>query len=789
MTWTADHPEVGNMAEIGVYASRLRQRITALDNTRAALESARSTADSAAFGGSAGDAWRASITPILAEIASMRSSLETLEKASHTYKSEVESLAANVASVRHHLDSERSERSVLATYAYDAPGTPDRIAEIDATIRNLLYTVHGYAEMRRMLDNNYCAALESTATINSARYQALLDRYGPDAFAGSMRSFFALRDKTVDEYADLAARIAAGDGSDEDYARLEEFLREIKDDPTLASDFWRRLGGEDAYSVLYEAELRVKAGDADDLAALESFATAFRESLSVGSAGWTDAEASEFADGLFKNTGTMSGLEVISYLFDDPEHAPMGSALTVAAATIFDEWERNPERMGQITPVLVETAALTGLGQLMFDENSDMGEWNAAGNDPMSRVLETLGGYPEEALDWLTDSNADPYWDERWDGGEQPSTGEGRIDYWFGERAWNSDGFTGAGSLWDGALSAADGVRDPSAAGNSPTVIDQLEASAHIINALGDAATSTFTPETLALGAQNDFGESLATLLPRLAESPITEDLHGTALQVDGHDYVDTNVLESNEHLLAPGATYESVARVWGAVGSTPGGLAHLDAAVNLYTNQVEIAALSGADGAPSLADAFDRIAQIEGFHTGATGGAVALEALRHDEQFKEMVDTGSTLIGLIPIPGLKDVPGVSEYLAETGVEWAYDLAVGEVKSGIKDAIVSHWGNEYSAALDSAAVSDLAGRDALDAALRSVLNPDNSAAMSALGVSSDGGSGSQGGNASQTEWLIDNFVGDRRATYRDAHLAALAVNDQDVYESYRKLDS
>ncbi len=796
MTWTYEHPEAGYMAEISVYASRLRQRITALDDLDTTLASAQETVNAAAFGGAAGDAWRDSIRPIRTDIATMRRAFVTLERASYTYKSGVDDIAVNAASVRHRMEDDRSTRAVLATHAYDAPGVPERIAALDDSIDRLERTLHGYAETRTMLDNAYCAALESTATINSSRFQALLARYGPEAFTGDMSAFFALRDTTVDEFAELAERIAAGEGSDEDYERLEAFLRETADDPALASAFWLRLGGEKAYDVLYKAELRTDAFSEDDLAAFESFASAFRQSLSAGSAEWTDAEASAFADGLFTNTGPMSGLEVISYLFDDPDGAPMGPALTVATATIFDEWERNPERIGQMTPVLVEVPATRPLGQLMFEENSDMGLWDTAGNDPMSRVLETLGGYPEESLDWLTDGSPDPYWDSR-SGGEAPSTGEGRIDYWFGERTWNSDGFTGAGTLFDGALSADDGIRDPSAAYDSPTIKAQMDASSHVLDALGGAANTTFTPETLAPDAQNEFGKSLATLLPRLAESPITQTPGQLGSPRDGGDYVKVDFLEppeqyllesdtSVQYLLAPNSPFENVARVWGAVGATPGGLAHLDAAVNLYTTQLELAALSGADGAPGLVQAFDRIAEIEGFHTGSMGGAVALEGMRHDKQFQEMMDNVDFVVGLVPIPSFGDIPVVSQVVTEAGVKALFDAGEGMVEDAandaFNDALRGHWGAEYTAALDAAAVSDLAGRDALAKAIE-----DNPSLMAQIRAGSEG-STSNDGSPVDPQDAIDSFVSSRCARYRDKHLAALEVNNQDVYDSYKKAE-
>lgn len=775
MNWTTYDPGAGNMAEIGVYAARVRSRHDALETIRAALVSAHGSADAEAFGGMAGDAWRASVSSILTEISSIKNSLATIESASRTYKAGVDDIAVNAAFVRSRLDSERHSRNMIATYGYDAPGAADQIAEHDRNIAGYKATLEEYANHRLSLDNTYCAALDAAAVIGS-RYQRLLDLYGSDAFSGSLSTFFNVRDKQLDEYADLAARIAAGEGTDDDYARLENYLKGLADDPALASEFWLKVGGETAFDVLYQAEQRTQIGDLDELGALASFAAAFRESLAVGSAGWDDSEAVGFAQGLFVDTGPMSGLEVISYLFNDPEGAPMGPALTVATADIFDEWERNPERMFQNGPVIIETPSVRALGQLMFDENSDMGMWDTAGNDPMARVLATLGTYPDAALEWISGSGDDPYWDSRWDEGAQPSLGEGRIAYWFGEREWRDDGFSGAGQLWNGAMSAEGGARDPNAAWNSPALIDQMTASTHILNALGGRADSSFIPEALSPGAQESLGQSLATLLPRLAESPITQDPSGL---FNGGDYIDTNVLESTEHLLAPGASFDNISRVWGAVGSTPGGLAHLDAAVSYYTAQLEVIAFSGAEGGPGLSEAFDRIATIEGFHSGSVGGAESLAALRSDEQFQQMVDGVDTVVGLIPIPGLKDIPGISELVVEAGVGWAFDHGQSVVEDAVKDAITARWGDQYSAALASAASSDLAGRDALGIAIAAMLDPSDSSVKASLGIAPDA-------SASEAQWMVDQFISDRQATYGQAHLSALAVNNQDVYEAYQE---
>lgn len=64
-----------------------------------------------------------------------------------------------------------------------------------------------------------------------------------------------------------------------------------------------------------------------------------------------------------------------------------------------------------------------------------------------------------------------------------------------------------------------------------------------------------------------------------------------------------------------------------------------------------------------------------------------------------------------------------------------------------------------ASAFGGAAASDRAGRDALDA--------------------------SQAAYDARVHLVIDDFVSSRRASYGEAHLAALAVSNQDIYESYR----
>jgi len=341
-------------------------------------------------------------------------------------------------------------------------GVEQRIDALNDSIAALKLSLHALASQRKALDDAFCAALQPPAGLNNSRYRAMVATYGASAFTGNLATFFTARDQKVAEYTELATKIASGDASQVEIDKLTTFLTNSATDPALASAFWLSVGGDTTRALMTELESSYYNGDLEDLAVLETTTKAVRESLSVGSASWTQSQADDFTAALFLNIGMASGLDGLSYLFNDPNNSPMGAKLTSAVATTLDEWERNPMRLGQGL-VLVEMGASSPLGFLMKSENEALGMWDCAGNDPMARVFQTLDLYPDDALAWLSDTTPDPYWNPD-HGGVAPSTGNARIEYWYGQRPWTDDGFTGAGALWDGALHADGGVLDPDAA-------------------------------------------------------------------------------------------------------------------------------------------------------------------------------------------------------------------------------------------------------------------------------------------------------------------------------------
>lgn len=782
MSYASGNPGHGNTSEIHGFSVNQTSRVTHCADVSSRLAAILNSEAAASWQSASATAWRERMVRVIPTIDAAGAVAHDWAAAAQKYCDRLTTMTSQAATANHDINTAHSMLHAYEQMPPEITSTPQYVRNTHAyetDIREGHQTLQ-YLESLRYGDDATCVyALNARGTGGSfTQWLSLQAMYGDAKSVADIRD---ARDALLSEYSELAAKIASGDASDEDIARFSRFMDGTAADPILASEFWLELGGEETRNLLVKLGYRASSGGLEDLEALRAIASRIRESLSVGSAGWTEDEASAFAESLFFEAGPMSGLDAISYLFNDPEDSPMGAEFTVATATIFDQWERDPTWLGN-GPVLVEMGGSPPLGLVMFMENEDLGMWNATGVDPMSRVLETLGLYPDDALAWLTEGEADPYWDSRWDeGSSAPTAGEARIDYWFGERAWQFDGFTGAGALWDGALSATGGVRDAGGDPGSQVVIDQMIASTNILDALGGAANTTFIPEALAPGAQLEFGQSLATLLPRLAEVPM--DQVALASDVD-RGYAERAILGTTDMIPVPAANKEDFTRVWGAVASTPNGLVLLDTAVGGYADQLQLVGLSGAPGAPTVLDAFTRIAELEGFHQGSVGGAQALQGMRQDVAFQQAMDTVELGLALIPIPGLGDIPGVSSFLAETGTQFAFDMASGMAEGAIKDAALARWGEGYVTALDSAAASDLAGQDALGATLDKILDTDNAALMAGIGAREQAPGETAANYSMYLDQAVDQFVADRVGDYGDQHAAALALSNQDVYESY-----
>ena len=216
---------------------------------------------------------------------------------------------------------------------------------------------------------------------------------------------------------DAAARITAGAGTADDLAKLDKFLSRFGAEQEAMSAFFRDLGGVGAAN-LFGALLSDPAWQSSDPDS--GLPARLKQGLSAGSRGWSPDVAASFAGGFFgavidqRQAGTVLAL---GFVFSGAENHPMGEHFTVAMANVIDRHER-----------------VNGEWPLI-DSSGDTRLHDASG-----RVLQTLGQYPEPALNWLTPE---------------------RIKYWYGRRDCSpADGFEGPSALWAGIQNVPGGPLD-----------------------------------------------------------------------------------------------------------------------------------------------------------------------------------------------------------------------------------------------------------------------------------------------------------------------------------------
>lgn len=651
MRWTEEHPGAGNMNEIATFASRLRNRIDAIDRVGTTLHAARTEADSVVFAGAAGDAWRSSVDPLVTSLATLHQHLSTMETAAQTYRSGVAAIAASDADLNRRLASKRATRDALAMHGGSVVGVEQRIDALNDSIAALKVSLRALASQRKALDDAFCAALQPPAGLNNARYRAMVATYGASAFTGNLATFFTARDQKVAEYTELATKIASGDASQVEITKLTTFLTNSATDPALASAFWLNVGGDTTSALLAELALDTEPDNVDSLTVLAETTESIRTSLSVGSASWTQSQADEFAAGLFLNVPfSQYSLDAISYLFNDPKDAPMGAKLTVSVANELDLWEREPGRSPG-GAVLLDKPAVTPLGQLMFLENEPLGDWDTAGNDPMARVFETLALYPDDALAWLSDTTPDPYWNPD-NGGVAPTTGNARIEYWYGQREWEYDGWSGAGALWEGSMHAdgafASGTYD------ATTWDTACDVSSRVVAALDQSPS--FQPDALSDAGGTNLGNAVAKLIPFAEyQNWTTVGQPRSDLQVldPAQAYVPSYNQGRIPYLPRNLMNGVLITLIGDDAALVPLRQATLQTGDALLVWANDFADSDPANGHEAWDVAIERYTGLESHFAGLSGGADILQARLEDENIRLQMQVASLPLNFLPATGL----------------------------------------------------------------------------------------------------------------------------------------
>ncbi|MFI2105096.1 hypothetical protein ACH436_17515 [Isoptericola sp. NPDC019693] len=658
------HPDAGDMGVLTDYDSHLGVRHTELESVVTVLVQALADLDVATWEGEAGEAWRTSLDAPRTRLDAVRARLSAVRPALSTYVGAVEDLARRAEPERARLDEAEATMSSLywntqytgGRYAPDEDAR-DRIREeiredAEREQAQAWAALRDLHDERRTLDGVLCDALREGEPAGWDDLHHALVRAGvasvDDLTPGEISTAMA----------DLAARVAAGDGDEQDVRDLQTFFETWGDDHGVMARTFLRIGGTGTTELIDRLGYQTLTGDLDPALALAA-AQAVRLGLSNGSARWTPATASEFAREMLD--GHASGSS-IGFLFGDPDGARLGETLTVAMATMVDRIERDPMNPGHGASYDTSPNAGGRLLAILEDEDAFRRVDDFAG-----RVLQTLGQYPDAALAWLTAAGEDPYGD-----GE---LGADRVDYWFGERDWaantTGDGFEGPSALWAGAQQATGSLLDPRAA--DPDVQRSVaDLSSRVFELL--SGNEQLVPDHMTPAGSLALATALAQQLPQLAEYPMSAN-------TDRDGALHTGMLGGPDVWIV-NAEQDWVADLMGVAGHDPGGHAVLAATVSEYQESVVAYA---ADPATSLSGegAIARLLGTQAALEGAPVGAGLATGAAHDQQVRDALDDVSSLVGLVPVGG--------------GTLAGY--AVGEVAGWMADALGDAWATEYNDAL------------------------------------------------------------------------------------------
>lgn len=459
----------------------------------------------------------------------------------------------------------------------------------------------------------------------------------------------------IDEMVELATAIASFTAGDEDFAALQALLDKYGDDEEAMAAFFDELGAANLMLLLEKLNSRVGWTPEED-AMLLSIAQSLRSALSRESATWDESEADAFVQSLFEDQASALGYDeqdgtktlrfhMLAFLFSSPEDAPMGEQFALSAAEYADQWEHDNDLTMTLNRALVEG----GLESLLALDSSIAPDDSWV--EVSGRILETLGEYPDSAMEFLSE--------------------DGRVEYWYGERNSEMDGFEGVASLWEGAQYATGGPLDPN--GTVPAdAQSQAETTSAIMTAL--AGNSNFTTENLNDEASTSIANATSVYLPGIMEY-LWNNESGERLSSGAVEYT---IHGAGTTLITPSVTEETISQLLGEAGSHPGGAEAFNAAITGYQEMYMAMALND----PSLlGGSLERYAVLQGVLDGSSIGSVLDSAARHDAEMDAGVDAVKDVVGLIPIPMLSKLLPNAPDAAITLLNLGQRLVVNETKA------------------------------------------------------------------------------------------------------------
>ena len=456
-----------------------------------------------------------------------------------------------------------------------------------------------------------------------------------------------------------------GQVNDDDYDlddsqvdRLDTLLDSYGSDPTVASSMYHDLGADGTVATLGSIEAYLHNSGVDP-ERLHELADDMRHTLSTASNA-PGFDARRFGDDLTRYATYQlsddqrdayqdrypsysgSGASILTYLMQD--HSLNGD-LAQGVAERLDVLEHADGFMDART-----WYSHNGYSPLT---DGDHGGWY---DDPMAAALGNLGDHPQNAYDFLTE---DP----------------GRQDFYFHDRSWEADGFTGVNQLMDGIGTDPDLLRD------HPQETTEM---------VGRFFHGLATNDSFSVDHAQGGSPYLADLLKRYMPS-VDEAVHGQAgAQVPFTAPLDREHFGSFEFY--PHIAHDDLGPLMDVAVSTDDGATTIAEGIGAYQQtQVNDVAhqLAGdpdnIDYRNELRDVIQRGAGLQGYAEHAVGSVEIADAKEHDARVQAFSDLIGDAAGLVPLPG----SGLAGDLLSTAWDHGVDLGTG--------ALTDAYGNQTDA--------------------------------------------------------------------------------------------
>lgn len=679
--WTVADPGAGSMANVSGSASTLSTASSRIEGAHESAQGAQAKVTGAWTGGAVAD-WQAKVTKLVNGLSDYQNALTGARRAVDGYKSSVESIQSRADSYHREIqDAKRLVHDIPFMRApWDVEGMADDVIRKTKSAAKDIDAVQGLVRLsveRQQADDALVRALNRAVPASWSDERKMFDSVG------------ITKASEVNPTSLGAALAKLSDGIDssvfgkESRQKLNELLDLYGDDESVMKEFLAKLGGAGVADLMNKLGSSVLPGQ--DNSVTLAIAQKVRSALSIVSKGKDPRFGAAFAKEMFYgpepypsekadfNASVQSRVEAIGWLFSDPDHAPMGEAMTVEMAKEVDKWEFVDKKGTLATYGPLETGTA---GRLYAVEHTS-DKWGLDGgfegsatdgiasDDAAGRVLETLGHYPDQALAFLSTGN--------------PTTDSARLTYWFQTRDWSgADKFQGPAGLWLGIQQAPGGAYSANYDNQSALMTSK------ILWALFD--NPTFSTDNTSERASAELATALAPNLDTVSRYFLDGGSDATKADTKPGNSFGTGIERP-----VPRLSNEVFARLMGVIGSHEAGSTVLQRTIDMYQNYYRRA--SEVDPAV-FGDGMVRGNWLQGVLDGSGAQAKLTVAIKHDKEVDDEIDFLMDIVGLIPIPGASEViKGSTTLLDGSGevLNHVLDFAGDQVLDQSKKAGVDLW--------------------------------------------------------------------------------------------------